>query len=120
MRWVARARALGDSIDRGALPSEGVSSPGSASGGLEGRARCRRDGVVAPDGAEFGCFRFGSGGSERSALSCAYFSAWAGMMPVAKATAAAWVRFMQCNLWRPASRWVFTLPNAKPKISAIS
>jgi hypothetical protein len=50
----------------------------------------------------------------------AYFSAWAGMTPVAKATAAAWVRFMQCNLCRAASRCVFTLPNAKPKISAIS
>jgi hypothetical protein len=31
---------------------------------------------------------------------CAYFSACAGITPVAKATAAAWVRFMQCNLWR--------------------
>ena len=51
---------------------------------------------------------------------CAYFSACAGMTPVAKATAAAWVKFMQCNLWRAASRWVFTLPNAKPRISAIS
>ena len=49
-----------------------------------------------------------------------YFSACAGMTPVAKATAAAWVRFMQCSLWRAASRWVFTLPNARPRISAIS
>jgi hypothetical protein len=55
-----------------------------------------------------------------AALSCGYFSACAGMTPVAKATAAAWVRFMQCNLWRAASRCVFTLPNAKPRISAIS
>ena len=49
-----------------------------------------------------------------------YFSACAGMTPVAKATAAAWVRFMQCSLWRAASRCVFTLPNANPRISAIS
>ena len=53
-------------------------------------------------------------------LDAAYFSAWAGMTPVAKATAAAWVRFMQRNLWRAASRCVFTLPNARPRISAIS
>ena len=50
----------------------------------------------------------------------AYFSACAGMTPVANATAAAWVKFMQCSLWRAASRWVFTLPNARPRISAIS
>jgi hypothetical protein len=34
----------------------------------------------------------------------AYCSAFAGMTPVAMATAIAWVRFMQCNLWRAVSR----------------
>ena len=57
---------------------------------------------------------------ERRDLRALYFSACAGMTPVAKATAAAWVRFMQCNLWRAASKCVLTLPNAKPRISAIS
>jgi hypothetical protein len=71
------------------------------------------------DGADLGRSRF-AGNSERRDLFCAYFSACAGITPVAKATAAAWVRFMQCNLWRAASRCVLTLPNAKPKISAIS
>ena len=58
--------------------------------------------------------------AEADARGALYFSACAGMTPVAKATAAAWVRFMQCSLWRAASRWVFTLPNANPRISAIS
>ncbi len=58
--------------------------------------------------------------SESRSFGRAYFSAWAGMTPVAKATAAAWVRFMHRNLWRAASRCVFTLPKARPKISAIS
>jgi hypothetical protein len=49
-----------------------------------------------------------------------YLSACAGMIPVAKATAAAWVRFMQRNLCRAPSRCVFTLPKARPRISAIS
>ena len=55
------------------------------------------------------------GRAGRRAVCALYFSACAGMTPVAKATAAAWVRFMQCSLWRAASRWVFTLPNARPE-----
>ena len=49
-----------------------------------------------------------------------YYNTCAGIAPVANATAAAWGKFMQCNLWRAASRCVFTVPKAKPRISPIS
>ena len=35
---------------------------------------------------------------------------------MAKATAAAWVKFMHCNLWRAVSRCVFTVPKVDFKI----
>jgi len=44
----------------------------------------------------------------------------AGITPVATATPTACVRFIQCSLWRAVSRCVFTLPELKPKIPAIS
>ncbi len=52
--------------------------------------------------------------------SLAYFSAFAGMTPVASATATAWVRFIQCSLCRAVSRCAFTLPNDMLRISAAS
>src|SRR6202161_1467069 len=110
--------------DRRGLCVGGRRAPGSRRR-RSGRGHCarvrRRCAVQIPRAhvpGQSNCQR--SAKSERKNPPLAYFSAWAGMTPVAKATAAAWVRFMQRNLWRAASRCVFTLPKANPKISAIS
>ena len=46
--------------------------------------------------------------------------AFAGMTPVAMATATACVKFMQLNLWRAVSRYPFTLANDRFKSPAMS
>ena len=90
----------------------------AAVGGLIAGCRRHRRGLRVGRRRASGPRRRRPGRGHRARVS--YFSAWAGMTPVAKATAAAWVRFMHRNLWRAASRCVFTLPKASPKISAIS
>jgi hypothetical protein len=46
--------------------------------------------------------------------------AFAGMTPVAMATATACVKFMQLNLWRAVSRYPFTLANDRFRSPAMS
>ena len=46
--------------------------------------------------------------------------AFAGMTPVAMATATACVKFMQLNLWRAVSRYLFTLANDRFRSPAMS
>jgi hypothetical protein len=46
--------------------------------------------------------------------------AFAGMTPVVMATATAWVKFMQLNLWRAVSRYPFTLANDRFRSPAMS
>ena len=46
--------------------------------------------------------------------------AFAGMTPVAMATATACVKLMQLNLWRAVSRYVLTLANDRFRIPAMS
>src|ERR1700677_3204159 len=49
-----------------------------------------------------------------------HLSAFAGMTPVAMATATACVKFMQLNLWRVVSRYDFTLANELYRSPAIA
>jgi hypothetical protein len=73
---------------------------------LIGPVRALQPAGAAPPAAAALCIpprlagRLGNEAASR-ALHC---SAFAGITPVATATAAAWVRFMQCNLWRAVSR----------------